>query len=408
MEFINLINYIIAVIFFICYAYQFFYIPVALIKKKSAYDSSQKFNRFAVLIAARNEETVIGNLIYSLKKQNYPEDLIDIYVVADNCTDNTAETAADAGAMVYERYDCSHTGKGYALNYLLDNVENSYDGYIVFDADNLVDPDYVYEINRTFNSGYNIITSYRNTKNYGDNWISAGYGLWFLREAKLLNYPRSVLGISCNISGTGFMFSRKIRTLNNGWNCFLLTEDIEFSAMNIVNEEKIGYCPAAIFYDEQPTGFRQSVKQRMRWVRGFLQVFQKYGSRLVKGIFKGSFSCFDMLMNIAPAAVLSWLSIIINISAAIISITGGRDISGILLSLGQNILNLYLTVFILGLITMISEHSHIHCTTARKIGSLFTFPIFMLTYIPVSMIAVICRPQWAPIRHTRSISIRDI
>ena len=102
-------------------------------------------------------------------------------------------------------------GKGYALNWLLERIPvKKYDGFLVFDADNLLRPDYLTEMNKTFSAGYSIVTSYRNTKNYGDNWISAGYGLWFLREARYLNGARMALGSSCAVSGTGFLFSRRV------------------------------------------------------------------------------------------------------------------------------------------------------------------------------------------------------
>ena len=267
METIKIINYIIAVLFFACYAYQFAYIPIALLKRQKPLPDGA-LHRFAVLIAARNEEAVIGNLIDSLKQQSYPAELISIYVVADNCTDSTADVAQAHGATVICRHDCDRIGKGYALQYLLRHIRESYDAYLVFDSDNVVDPNYICEINKIFSAGYDIVTSYRNTKNYGDNWISSGYGLWFLREAQYLNRPRALLGASCGVSGTGFLFSRRILEQCGGWNFFLLTEDIEFTAYNITHGEKIGYCPTAVFYDEQPTGFQQSVRQRTRWVQG--------------------------------------------------------------------------------------------------------------------------------------------
>ena len=406
MEMIKNINYVIMVIFFACYAYQFFYIPVAWLKKQTPLPEG-KLHRYAVLIAARNEATVIGSLIDSLKRQNYPADRIDIYVVADNCTDHTAEVSELHGATVFERFDKVRVGKGYALHFLLDRIEESYDAYLVFDADNVVDPNYVREINKTFSAGYDIVTSYRNSKNYGDNWISSGYGLWFLREAQYLNRPRAVLGASCGVSGTGFLFSRRILEQCGGWNFFLLTEDIEFTAHNIVNGEKVGYCPTAIFYDEQPTGFRQSVRQRMRWVQGYLQVLHHYGGKLIKGCFHESFSCFDMLMNIAPAAILAWVSVLINVAAAIFRLVNGADVLTVVFSIGQSLLNLCLTVFILGLITTISEWKQIHCSTGRKLLAVVTFPLFMLTYLPVTVAALVCKPNWKPITHSKSVSVEE-
>ena len=407
METIKVINYVIMVIFFACYAYQFLYIPIAWLKKQKPLPKGL-LHRYAVLIAARNEETVIGSLIESIKRQNYPADRIDIYVIADNCTDCTAKAAKSHSATVFERFDKVRIGKGYALNYLLGRIKKIYDAYLVFDADNVVDKNFVREINKTFSAGYDIVTSYRNSKNYGDNWISSGYGLWFLREAQYLNRPRAVLGASCGVSGTGFLFSRRILEQCGGWNFFLLTEDIEFTAHNIANGEKIGYCPAAVFYDEQPKGFRQSFRQRMRWVQGYLQVLRRYGVKLIKGCFRGSFSCFDMLMNIAPAAILAWVSVIINIASAIFRFANGADVLTVLSSIGQSLLNLCLTVFILGLITTISEWKQIRCSVWRKILAAVTFPLFMLTYLPFTVAALICKPEWKPITHSKRISVEEL
>lgn len=407
MDTIKIINYIIMVLFFACYAYQFAYIPIALLKKQKPLPEGAP-HRFAVLIAARNEEAVIGNLIDSLNNQSYPSELIDIYVVADNCTDQTAEIAHAHGAKVVCRKDRSRVGKGYALHYLLRHIRKPYDAYLVFDADNVLAPNYIREINKTFSAGYDIVTSYRNSKNYGDNWISSGYGLWFLREAQYLNRPRALLGTSCGVSGTGFLFSQRVLEQCGGWNFFLLTEDIEFTAYNITHGRKIGYCPTAVFYDEQPTGFRQSVRQRMRWVRGYLQVLRRYGKKLLRGCFHGSFSCFDMLMNIAPAAVLAWIGVLVNLAATILRLINGTDMLTVALSVGQSLINLCLTVFILGLITTISEWRNIRSSAGRKLLAVLTFPLFMLTYLPVTVAALVCKPGWKPISHNKNVSVREL
>lgn len=212
MDTLLTINFIIAAIFFVCYTYQFAYIPVPWLKKEPAH-REEKRHRFAVLICARNEERVIAKLIESIHGQTYDRGSVRIFVMADNCTDNTARAARNAGAIVYKRNNPFLVGKGYALEELLDNIAEDYprgyfDGYFVFDADNVLDKNYIKEMNRTFCDGYDIITSYRDSKNYGSNWISAGYALWFLRESRYLNHARFLLGTSCAVSGTGF-FSAK-------------------------------------------------------------------------------------------------------------------------------------------------------------------------------------------------------
>ena len=411
METLKTINFVIAVIFFVCYTYQFLYIPVPWLRKARPHGPA-KDNRYAVLICARNEQRVIGDLIASLRGQTYDQSLLSIFVLADNCTDDTAMVARVAGANVYERFNQVRVGKGYALQELLEHLEQDYpqgfDGYFVFDADNILAPNYVEAMNRTFSDGHDIVTSFRNSKNYGDNWISAGYALWFLRESRYLNGARCRLGSSCAVSGTGFLFSHKILEKCGGWNFFLLTEDIQFTIANVIRGEKVGYCPTAVLYDEQPTTFRQSFRQRLRWSRGYLQVFGKYGTSLFRGIFRGSFSCFDMTMNIMPAAVLSGASIAVNLGAAVYNCVNGGDWTVLAACLLQSFLSLYLTVFVLGVITTITEWDNIYCSATKKVWYAITFPVFMFTYIPIVIVSLFHNPAWQPIHHSRSVDLQQI
>ncbi len=411
MEAIKTINFLISLIFFICYSYQFVYIPISLIKKPIPHKKTIK-HRYAVLICARNEEKVVGSLIESIHTQTYGRDYVTVFVLADNCTDNTAAVARSAGAKVYERFNKTNVGKGYALEELTQRIREdygaAYDGYFVFDADNILEKNYIAEMNKTFSDGYEIVTSYRNSKNYGDNWISSGYALWFLRESRYLNCSRHLIGSSCAVSGTGFLFSQRILDKTGGWCFHLLTEDIEFSVHQILDGEKIGFCREAVLYDEQPVKFRQSWRQRMRWAKGYLQVFRKYGLRLIGGIFKGSFAAFDMSMSIMPAIVLTCVGIVANVSLAVFGVIGGGNILIALGSLGQCLLNTYLMIYALGLIATVSEWSRIHTSTPRKILFTLTFPLFMFTYIPISFIALFTKVTWKPIEHNVALTWRDI
>ena len=405
MQTLKTINFIISVVFFVCYAYQFLYIPAVLWlrRRRAALPAAPASNHYAILICARNEAAVIGDLLASLRAQTYPRELLTVYVLADNCTDDTARIAREGGAVVYERFNRQQVGKGYALQTLLTHIARDvpagYDGYFVFDADNLLSPDYIEQMNRTFSAGHDIITSYRASKNYGDNWISAGYALWFLRESRYLNHARSLLGTSCAVSGTGFLFSRAVLEETGPWPFHLLTEDIEFSIHEILQGRKIAFCPDAVLYDEQPTTFRQSWRQRLRWSKGYLQVFQRYGTRLLGGVLRGNFSCFDMSMAIMPAFVLSTVSIASNLALAIWGVWTGGSILIALQSLGQMLLSMYLTLFVIGAITTVTERRHIHTGRARRVLYAFTFPLFMFTYLPISLATLFSKGEWKPIEH---------
>ena len=412
MQTVKMINFILMCFFFACYMYQFLYIPVSWTARKKKL-SEAPLHRIAVLIAARNEEAVIGNLIDSIHAQSYPQRFVKVFVVADNCFDATAQTARRHGAEVYERRSDTHRGKGYALDFLLREMEshahNNFDAYIVLDADNVLDRDFILHMNETFSEGKDIITCYRNSKNYGDNWISAGYALWFLRESRYLNAARASVGTSCAVSGTGFLFSRAVLDAQGGgWPFHLLTEDIEFTIENVTKGRRIGYCADAVLYDEQPVRFSQSWKQRLRWARGYLQVFQKYGAKLFAGILRGSFSCYDMTMNIMPAAVFTGASIVVNLGAAVMNVLRYHEWSALGVSMLQTAASLYLTLFVLGAITTATEWRNIHCAVRKKILYVFTFPVFMFTYIPIVIESLFVTPAWEHIDHTRALDVGQI
>lgn len=404
---IQSVNFILMVVFSCCYAYQLIYLVVGLVKKDPEQKLPAKLHRFAVLIPARNEEAVICGLIDSIHGQDYPTDLIDIYVIADNCTDSTAARAVERGARVITRFNRTQVGKGYALDYAFQAIDRDlglehYDAFLVFDADNVLDPGYFTAMNRTFSQGYDIITSYRNSKNYDENWITAGYALWFLRESRFLNGARMKLNTSCAISGTGFLVSSKTIREDDGWKYNLLTEDIQFSTDHIVRGHKIGYCKDAVLYDEQPATFKASWNQRLRWTKGFYQVFARYGWALVKGIFRGSFQCYDMLMVIAPATLLTLASLLFNGGWLLAGLAAASPIvvESAALGMGGCLLSVYCTLLVFGTVTLITEQKQIHCSVPRQILYLLFFPVFIFTYIPMAVVALRKNVTWKSIPHS--------
>ena len=223
------------------------------------------------------------------------------------------------------------------------------------------------------------------------------------------------LGSSCAVSGTGFLFSRRVLHACGGWNFFLLTEDIQFTIDRVTSGEIIGYCPRAVFFDEQPTSFAQSWRQRMRWSRGYLQVLWYYGKRMIRGIFRPRkaisrrFSCYDMTMNIAPGAILTATGLVVNVSATVYRFVTDQNVATLLLSVANILCGLFLTVFILGAITTVTEWRSIYCPAWKKILFTFTFPLFMFTYVPICIASLFARRVgWKPIRHKRAVTIRQI
>ena len=415
---IVIFNQIVVTLLTVCFLYQVVFFVIGALRGEVAPPKAKNLHRYAFFIAAHNEEAVIANLVRSIKDQDYPSELIEVFVVADACTDNTAQLAREAGAIVYERNDLARKGKSWVMDFGFDRILNEYpdtfEGYFIFDADNVISRDYVSKMNDAFDQGFHVVTSYRNSKNFGSSWISAANATWYLREARFLNNARNICKTSCAVSGSGYLISASVIEGMHGWQFHTLTEDIQFTTFCAIHGIRIGYAPAE-FFDEQPVTFKASWKQRMRWTKGFYQVFFSYNRDLIRGIGKGQFASYDMLMTIAPGMILTLLSFFINATYLIVGSLSHGFIAtqGELLmcmgSLVVTFVSMYVVFFILAVITTISEREHIHAKKKWRIfTNLFTFPIFMMTYVPITVAALFKKVEWVPTKHDIAVNFDDV
>lgn len=412
-------NLILFIFFSLAFFYQIIYLIIGAIKNEVVLPKAKKNHRFAFMIAAHNEEVVIAELVKSIKGQDYPQELVDVYVVADACTDDTAKVAREAGACVYERNDLARKGKSWALNTGFNNVlnergESYYDAFVIFDADNLLSKTYLREMNKVLDMGYLISTSYRNSKNFDSSWISSAYALWFLREARFLNNARMITHTSCAISGSGWMIANSLVKAMHGWDFHTLTEDIQLSTFCAAKGILIGYSPGE-FFDEQPVTFKASWIQRLRWTKGFYEVFFSYGKDLMKGIVKRRFASYDMLMTIAPAMILTLLSTLANLTYLTLGVLShgffatSAEISMCVGSLVVTYTSMYITFALLAFITTLFERKRIYSQNRRRvILNIFTFPLFMMTYIPITVVALFKKVEWVPTKHEFAMSVDQV
>ena len=393
MKGLLIVNLIIGAIFVLCYGYQLAYIFIAYLKKDKP-EPPEKENRLAVLISARNEEAVIQRLIGSLKEQSYDASRYEIFLVADNCTDFTATVAREQGITVYERFDEAERGKGYALNFLLhkiweDRGEDSFDGFVVFDADNLAHKDFLREINKVFSGGYDVVTAYRNSSNYGENWLTAGMGMYFLRDATIMNRARAKLGCNTCVTGTGFLFSNRLAKENGGWPYHTLTEDGEFTMANACKGVPTSYAHNAIFYDEQPETNKDSWDQRVRWCKGGLQIFRLYLGKLIRGVFSRRFlSFFDMANFLFCAYFTAVVATVANLIAVPFALVSGADPMQVLvmfLAMGGFV---YIALSSFSIAVTISDWDRISAKPQKKILYALTFPAFIFSFAPPAFAAI--------------------
>lgn len=404
MNFVNVINLCLGALLVLCYLYQFIFLVISYVRPKNT-ATEPKSNRIAVLVCARNEEAVIGRLVDRLVAQDYPKELYEIFVLADNCTDSTAKAASERGATVFERENKDEIGKGYALDYLIRAIkagrgEEAFDAFIVFDADNLPEESFLTEINKTFSQGYDCVTSYRAPMNYSDGWLAAGQSMCFLRDAVMLNRARARMGSFSFISGTGYMFSAQLcREFGGGWPFHTLTEDCEFSAYNAVRGSKMGFADAAVFRDEQPKSWRQSFRQRLRWCRGGIEVFKLYSKKLIRGIFSRRFlACFDMTMCMAPAYIISTAAIAVNLVTVPVALCIGYKPLDILLLPVIMLIGAMILLGVFGVCLTVSERKKLDTGTGKLILYAITFPLYMATFVPIAVIALFKKNvKWKPI-----------
>lgn len=417
MQILYTVIYILGVVLMIgLNAYGLYYFITALnaYRKIPKIPESSEKKRFAVIIPARNEGGVIGDLINSLHAQNYPSEFFDIIVVPNNCTDNTKQIAVEYGAKIME-CRTEVRSKGAVLSdifgQLMDDKDNVYDAVLIFDADNLVHPDFISKMNDALADGAMVAQGYRDSKNPSDTWVSGCHSVYYYIVNGYFNKARMALGWSAALNGTGFMISTKILEKYE-FKTYSMTEDIEYSSIVISDyKEKIVWVPDAITYDEQPLLFSESVTQRRRWTVGAVQCFKRYASNLLKKTFSDkNISCFDMLvLYSAPYMQIVGL---VPVAMTVLSF-----IHMMILSIAERYLFLFLAgslVYCIGAYaaTMAAVYLVLkleHKKVRRHIKAIFSFGLFLLSWLPIGVWALI-KPncKWREIKHTRSVDLSEL
>lgn len=363
-------------------------------------------HRLAILIAARNEEKVIKNLITSLKKQSYPDNLYDIFVIPNNCNDNTEIIAKKAGAKIIQ---CKQRvkSKGEVLNYVFKQFKKKkekYDAYVIFDADNVVDKSFLSRMNDALCEGYEVAKGLRDSKNPEDNWISGSYSIFLWSQNIFLAKSHMNMDLTTTVNGTGFMVKASLIDRIN-FHATTITEDLELSVNCILNDTKIVYIEDAIFYDEHPTTFKTSWHQRERWTMGAYQCFVKFGKHLFdKMIKEKSFASFDMIMFfLAPitqvfgfflgAFLVVYELSDVNVTELINYFLSYRTLLVLLSYLGTVIGAMFITKY---------------CKKSiwSTISGIIAFPFFIMTWIPINIICLFKKNVvWHSVKHTRNVEL---
>ena len=408
MEYLYIIQQALIWIVTIYWLYQFIISLCSFVKIKEKPLKEDKQHRFMTIIPAHNEEKVVVNLIESLKKLDYPKDLYDIYVIADNCTDKTAEVAKKAGAIVYERFDEAHKTKGHALQWFLaQKIEEDapYDAFCIFDADNIVDENFLKVMNKKLCQGEEVVQGYKDIKNPSDSWVSAGYAIFYWTMHRFYHLARYNIGLSPLMNGTGFMVKFDV-IKPQGWNTKTLTEDIEFSLKRIIEGKKLGWARDAIVYDEQPVGFKQSWTQRSRWTVGHMQCLKEYTKPLAEAVVKNktvmNFDGLLYMLGTTPMLILTMVLVIVNIVLFATGAMSGLDFT---IQMLKYIIPTLLVLPFMGLVVLYLEKKPIK----PMIKGLLTYPIFMGSWLLINIKCLFKRDtEWKKIDHVDDKKIEDL
>lgn len=408
MEYLYIIQIALVWIVTIYWLYQLIVSVCSLIKLKDKPIIEDKQNRFMAIIPAHNEAAVVANLVESLKNQNYPKELYDIYVIADNCTDNTAEVARNAGAIVYERFDETKKTKGFALQWFLaQKIEEDapYDALCVFDADNIADENFLKAMNKKLCQGENVVQGYRDIKNPTDNWITAGYAIFYWTMNRFYHYARYNIGLSPLLNGTGFMVRFDV-IKPTGWDTKTLTEDIEFSLKNIIEGRRLGWATDAIVYDEQPTGFKQSWSQRSRWTVGHIQCLKEYTGLLATAVKeKKTLMNFDGLLYMLGSIPMFVITLVLLLINFVIYAAQGMTTMELVI----NVLRYLIPTFLFPILTAVLIMAMDKRPIKPMLKGLLFYPLFLGSWLLINFKCLFKREtKWEKIEHVRDIKINEV
>ena len=382
----------------------FTFLTISFFKYEKFNDIKEK-RKFLIFIPARNEANVIANLIKSIRSCDYPQELLTIYVLANNCNDDTAIIAKNNGANVFLLNDKAVNNVGMVLNKFFIYIKESYasfsafDGYVRLDADNLVHENYFIELNKAFLNNKEVIISYRSNQNFDENLVTS-FSSVLVSSAMMGFRLFSAWKINAMITGPGILLSANIITRLNGWHLTSLSEDTELSAWLLKEKIKSAFCYDAIFYDEQTPEMRMLFRQRLRWTKGASQVFRKYKLSLIKGMFSREFfSNFFLFLGIFPIGFLAILATIAFLLHAIImsliTMTPGLIYYWIIFTLSFNLV----PGILISSLMFIVERKRLHIKWYKKLLFIICSPISFITYSLADFCRVFIKISWKPIPH---------
>lgn len=372
-----------------------------IMKKNTNYPQKEKNgHNYAILIPARNESLVIEKLLISIENQTKKIKPEDVYVIVETKKDKTVSIVEKHKMTIVYRKNLNKKRKGFALDDAIKEILKSnkkYDAYFIFDADNILDKNYIKEMTKSFDEGYDIGIGYRNTKN-SKNLVSAASALTFSMINTIGNKRKSKYTNNLIISGTGYYIKGTIIESWKGFPFNSLTEDYELSLYSILNNLTTTYNDSAIYYDEQPEIFDVTITQRSRWVKGYFDARRNYIHKIRKSISKKDknyASKITALIGVNPLITLI-------IGDLLFLIDSTTSLKRFIICFIIIILLVYLCLMLFTYIIIRNEEDKLDIKVS-KILLIFYNPFYLLSYIYCLYIAITKKDLgWQEIKHTNN------
>lgn len=390
-------------------------------KKTKIAPHSDIKTKFAIIIAARNESKVIRGIFDSLKKQTYDKNYFDTWIIVESKDDPSIQIAEEYGYkwFVRDRLTPARKTKGFAIQELIeyfDRTNLQYDSYMIFDADNLLDPDYIEKLNDLRQTGVKVGLGYRNFTNANTNWLTACSATMFAYMNQVTNKGRSHLFHKTTIMGTGYFVDSDVIKDAGGWIFVGMTEDIQLTAYCYYHDVNMRYYPVTCFYDEQSPYFKDVHNQHVRWLAGYFSS-RKYLKRC--GIEypyhtrkKMNLMRFEFRFSVFPFIIynlIDFLLLICSLCLAIASTVFEKNYTIAIRSFGLTLyqfLVLYLPFVIASSYVMITDRKHLKYTKGTRIWCALTFFFFFYDFVGAFLSMVFSkkkRTTWKKIEHTGEV-----
>lgn len=254
--------------------------------------------QLALVIPAHNEDDGIAACIQSIKRSIVPHRNCNLVVIADNCSDNTAEIAKAEGARVLARNNQEQRGKGYALNYAFEILlAEGYEGFIIVDADSRIDESLVSEFQRALSLGYDAVQCRYRISNTNTSLRSRMQNIAWLAFNDLRLQGREALGLSVGILGNGFALSRD--TLKEvSYDAGSIAEDLEYHLRLVQAGRRVHFLDTVTVYSEAPSQGKAAAVQRSRWEGGRFRMIIEQTPKLLTGVLQGRFLLLEPLAEL--------------------------------------------------------------------------------------------------------------